>query len=175
MDISKNKTEFEYERMWQYFVYHASQRLIVFRFFIVLAGVIISGLITLFVKFSKITQTVAAASYERSSAFINVQPFDVSKDEILLILFSLSLLLLIHTIIFWVLDYRNTTIIELTKKEIIDFENKNDLEHKFFNKIEDDTIKSNRIRFKHCFYLVFIVFVLVSCIGLVWSICNLCS
>lgn len=167
MESEDKPIEFEYKRLWQFFEFHANQRLTVFRFFIVLAGVIVSGIFTIFVNFSKTKPRYAAA--------FDIEPIDISTNEILLILFVLSFLLLIITIVFWILDNRNAKLIDLSKKEIINLENTHDLKYKLFNIIEGDTVNEKRIRFKHCFYVMYLLFILTSLFGIIWTIIKLCG
>lgn len=167
LSAKNNRDEFEYSRLWEYFKYHAQQRLITFRFFVLIASLIITTLFALFIKITKISPSYA-------SAFASEGSIEIGQNSMLMIMLSISLLLLFHTIIFWILDNRNVTLIDISKSQIKHLENINQYHHKLFNDIDNDKDSNRRLTYKFCFGAIFILFILISCIFITWTLSAIC-
>lgn len=159
MPNTKNKDLMELA--WNYFNFHASQRLTTFNFYIVISALLTTGLLNIY----------------------------QNKDPHLIADFGLSLLLYVLSIIFLMLDKRNQGLIELAESALIDYENTFRLpkstgkepnrraifsrEHYKSGKDPAPTILGItvwRYRYSNCFGAIFFSFGMVGVTGMSWTI-----
>lgn len=129
--------KFESDRLWQYFEYHAKQRIETFRFFIILSGIIMTGAATVLARFQ--------LKYLKIYLFTGL---------------TLGLLLILFSIAFWLLDYRNNTMISKSRDEIISLEESKLINHKIFTDVRKSA--DNAIKFHHCFWIIFVAFIIIG-------------
>ncbi len=147
--MTENK-ENKYDYAWRYFQLHAAQRISLIRYYIVVLSIYITGSGYFLVKFSLASHT----------------------EEIGLIFFSIFFILL--TIIFWLLDNRNRTLIHLAENSLRSYEKNCEFEreHKIF--IREKSSSQCSIRHTCCFKALFILAILSATFILVYSSLMIC-
>jgi hypothetical protein len=146
-------TLFESDRLWQYFEYHAKQRIETFKFYVLLSSVIITGAVTLISRFQ--------IGFVRPNACLELNPY---AHIYLIASLLLGAILIIFSIAFWMLDNRNNLMIDISRNEIINLEesSKNIIKHKIFKIVNDFTELASPIRFHHCFWIIFLTFIIIG-------------
>lgn len=145
-----DRLKFESDRLWQYFQYHAQQRIETLRFFIILSGVIITGAATVISRFE--------------IKFLNIYLFASLSLGLMLVLFSIA---------FWMLDHRNNTMVRKSRDEIINLEESNLINHKIFTTVKKFSDDASSVKFHHCFWIIFISFIVVGFMITIYSFCKL--
>ena len=146
------------KQAWDYFNVHASQRLAIFNFYVVL---------------SSLTMTSYFASFKSDSNLQSARPV-------------LAALLCLFAFIFWKLDDRNKFLIKNSERALKYFESTDlaDEIAKVFTQEDKDT-KAKRLTgwqwimfwrvhlsYSNCFNVIFLLFFLVGVIGLASSLCK---
>lgn len=173
MENNPEKTEekldqFQYNRFWEYFKYHAEQRIQTFKFFFVMQSVILSGFITFFFKNITVASNKLNALQKFSEETTNL--IVIPHITIAWIILGLGLLLILFSIIFWGLDYRNNTMITRARGMLIKMENDFSFNYKIFAKIEKYTIENNSIRFGFWIKLIFLIFILIGLLIVIFGL-----
>jgi hypothetical protein len=119
------------EYAWRYFELHANQRISLFRNFVFILTVYITGIGFLVVKF-------------HDSSYI---------EEIAAIVLSLTFILV--TIIFWLLDARNRHLVHIGEDSLKEYENSSagNAEHKLF--IQENKRSFCGLKHTYCFRILF--------------------
>ena len=157
--IDKTELQFESDRLWQYFEYHAKQRTEIFKFYVILSSLIISGSLTLLsgVKFKDLYTC-------------NV----VTQDKIIHLYLAattiLGLILMIFSWIFYKLDQRNFTMIDQSRKAMIELERSKDIKNKIFTSVDKITKDTHPYTFSKCFNAIFVIFGLLGGAVFVYSL-----
>ncbi|MDX2002484.1 MAG: hypothetical protein SFW35_08625 [Chitinophagales bacterium] len=127
--------------LWEFFSYHASQRLNTFNFYLILSGAVITGIFTADAKEQSVVSLI------------------------------LSLILSLISFIFQKLDSRNKRFIKLSEKGLMDIEDRIDYgefsdianDIKIITSIEQYTKKENvYFTYSKCFTIIFGVFFLLG-------------
>jgi len=143
------------KQAWDYFALHASQRLTVFNFYIVL---------------SALTTTSYVASFKGGS---DLEPVRV----------ALAALLCFFAFVFWRLDQRTKRLIKVAERALKHFEKSDPVDDvaKVFSQEETETgQKRNRfwrwpLSYSDCFGIVFLAFFVTGILGLVFGFLHYCG
>lgn len=140
-----------YDHAWRYFELHATQRISLIRYYIIVLSLYVTGAGYLVAKFS----------------------LESCTEEIGVIFFSAIFIVL--TIIFWFLDNRNRRLIHLAEKSLRSHERSSKLEpeHKIF--IREQKISRCSIRHTHCFRALFILAIISAVVILLYSSWHICK
>ena len=154
-DANAKEAHFLRKQAWDYFVTHASQRMTIFNFYIVL---------------SSVTVTSYFASFKNDSNLESAR-------------WILALLLCLFAFIFWKLDERNKTLIKNAERALKYFEDgdSSDVVTKVFTQEEADTNQKRarakgfgrlffwrlHLSYSDCFNFVYAVFAIIGLGGLV--------
>lgn len=158
-ELDLQTLEFESNRLWQYFEYHAKQRIETFRFYVIFAGIIISGAITLLTSFK--FKMLDSCSYPTKEIMI---------DSYLLSCIALGFLLIIFSMVFCCLDNRNKSMVYEARDEIIKLENSTLIENKIFTNIKKLTDKNKPCTFSFCFDTIFWLAIILGLIIIIYSV-----
>ena len=153
--MAENDEPFLRKQAWDYFSMHASQRITIFNFYIIL---------------SSLTATSYFASFKSDSSLPAARPL-------------LAILLCVFAFIFWKLDQRNKLLIKNAERALKHFEEtaKGEDVAKVFIQEEAETKKkkvkgrralffwNQHLSYSDCFNLVFLLFFLCGVIGLAYS------
>ncbi len=156
----KDKDDFEYKRLWEYFKYHAEQRIQTFKFYFIMQSVILSGFITFFFKNITVKTPkmgLMAQPISEVSTYIIIP-----HSTLALIIFGLGLLLILFSIIFWGLDERNRTMIDISRNMLIKKESEEDLKYKIFTKVKKDSEIHHSFKYSFWFKAIFITFIIIG-------------
>lgn len=148
MKIDKSNV---YDHAWRYFELHATQRISLIRYYIIVLSLYVTSAGYLVTKFSLKSCT----------------------EEIGVIFFSVILVFL--TIIFWFLDNRNRRLIQLAEKSLRSQERSSNLEseHRIF--IREQRISRCSIRHTHCFRALFILAIISAVVISLYSSWHICK
>lgn len=184
----------EYEKLWRFFEFHASQRIATFKFFMLICGFIITGYISIFANFeftddSAKSETHMTTSSEEISLpkaqsdlkkndhvqHLNtpdsIQKASVSSWWPKRILSILGLMLILMAFIFYKLDNRNISLIKLSIDEIIRLETSEETGYKIFTKYKKS--KANMIfTYTFCLRSLFLLFFLTGIVMMLFPICS---
>ncbi len=134
--------EQQYSRAWQYFEYHAKQRIDTFKFYI---------------TFSTFLMGSVFAVLDTNILFKNI------------ITIAILCILILFSVLFWFLDKRNRDLIEIAKKTIIEIEANQQIDEKF--KIFTKAKKEEGI-YKKVFCLIFSIFIILSLLSIIFICYN---
>jgi hypothetical protein len=156
--VKEKEESFLRKQAWDYFTTHASQRMTIFNFYVVL---------------SSLTMTSFFASFKSDSNLQSARPV-------------LASLLCLFAFIFWKLDERNKLLIKNSERALKYFEraDPSDDVAKVFTQEERETETKKlsgwrrlmvwrwHLSYSKCFNLIFVLFFLVGLVGLVSSFCH---
>lgn len=144
--MTKDIKNLKFENAWKYFEIHASQRISLFRYYIIFLSLYVTVSGYFIIKFDKAS----------------------NDEEIIVILFSIIFILI--SIVFWLIDARNRNLIKYAEKSLTQFEKENKwhISHKIFNK---EKKMSSKCLFKHtfCFRIIFSMAIISSIIIIGYS------
>lgn len=143
-----------YHHAWRYFELHANQRISLFRNFVVLLSLYVTGAGFLLVKFHY--KHAPQSNIEESGLVI------------------LSIIFILVTIIFWFLDKRNKDLIHFAENSLIEHEKYCTMDdtHKIF--LKEKNSSQCAIRHTLCFRALYIISIISALAIAMWSICHGC-
>lgn len=154
--------KFEYERLWDYFEYHAQQRMISFRLFVIMAGLVSSGFISLLY-----------VSSHPASGCTNLPTSCIVLPKLLWVMLVLGLIIIVLSFVFWKLDKRNNIMINESRAELQKMEEQEHIKYTIYTNVDSYTEKHGGMRVHHCFNTIFSLFAIIGLSIIIYSICHI--
>jgi hypothetical protein len=154
-DNCKNKLELDHA--WRYFELHANQRISLFRYYVVIFSLYITGIGFMLIRFDHLVRSSGKAS---------------SVEEIFVIIFSA--IFMIITLIFFHLDQRNRDLIHLSEDALVQLENNFNFtdEIKIFNREKVSSDNCSCYKHTKCFNSFFLLSIISAVFIIGFSFCH---
>lgn len=135
--------QFHNDRLWEYFKYHAQQRLETFRFFFIMAAIFVSGIVSFSFK----------NPININDTKMTINTF-VHSPIVGCVFIMMGIFLGIFSWVFWKLDSRNHLMIVKSREMLIEMENINK-KYMIFSKIQYQSDQEKLWRFQIWFKIIF--------------------
>lgn len=133
--MAENKEDLRLNYAWRYFELHANQRISLIRYYIALYSLYIS-----------------ACGY----IFVSPSLMSITGTKIIM---SLSIIFMLLTFMFYLLDHRNRALIHFAEDSLRQYENEMGFHepHNIFTIEKRDADSSNKFRHTDCFNMLFLI------------------
>jgi hypothetical protein len=165
------KLKWDYQRLWDYFHLHAEQRIKTFHLFLIMSGLISSGLAIILSKAGIHTNKIASSCYcKKAATAASESPTSVAPQQaeveqynacvnalpdLMVIMLILGFLLMIFSVIFWWLENRNHRLVSICRSQLCELESKEKISYPIFSFVEHDATINSQQKFRKCFILTF--------------------
>ena len=170
--LKVKECEFVYGKVFEYFKYHAEQRMKSFNFFIIFQSITFSGIGAIFLKyFSTYVHKVKPANLLPENQSINT--ILISEPSLMFILLFLGSLVILLSFFFYHIDKRNKLMIDASREILLSLEAQSTIhkEYRIFNKVESMTNQSKcTIRHHHCIWSIYSIFALSGFLVFVYAL-----
>lgn len=194
---------FEHQRLWDYFSFHANQRVKTIHLYLVILGLISSGFAIIFAKAGihnakvkaceiiKSNQTTehGMSADQSATAFSTLKKYCWSTDfqancsndvmianflpSLIHIMLGLGILLVLFSFIFWKIEQRNHTLIGIARSKLIQLESTEVYKYKIFTDVEKDADLHKPWRYQNCIAMIYLTGAGIGIIMTAYSLCKI--